>query len=253
MTFKKEYSDHYDCFYKDKDYEKECDIIELALMKHSALMKFGVERKILDLGCGTGKHASILADRGYTVVGIDRSRDMIEIARKNSTKPTYICDDIRSVRLGEQKFNAVIMMFSVLGYMISDEDVRTAIETVSAHLIPGGLFIADFWYAPAVLAQGLRDRTIVIEETFGKIIRTSTSTKESSIPVVHVNYTVEETHPNHSKKHTEHHTVRYFTANDIQKFLDEGGLEFIEISAFPNTDERADERTWNAMIVARKK
>jgi SAM-dependent methyltransferase len=253
MTFNKEYSDYYDCFYKDKDYKKECEIIEKKLSKHSARFKYGSPPRILDLGCGTGKHASVFADMGFEVTGIDRSKDMIEIARKNSTNATYICDDIRSVRLGGEKFNAVTMMFSVLGYMISDEDVKAAIETARHHLVLGGLFIADFWYAPAVLAQGLRDRTVTIDGPCGKIVRTSTSTKESCIPVVHVNYTVEETRPNYSRKHTEHHTVRYFTAKDIQKFLDEGGLEFIEISAFPNTDERADERTWNAMIVARRR
>jgi hypothetical protein len=99
----------------------------------------------------------------------------------------------------------------------------------------------------------LRDRAVTIDGPCGKIVRTSASTKESCIPVVHVKYTVEETRPNYSRKHTEYHTIRYFTAKDIQKFLDEGGLEFVELNAFPNTDERADERTWNAMIVARKK
>lgn len=75
-VFNKEYAGAYDDLYKDKNYERECDVME------SIFGKFrGIPRTILDLGCGTGGHAIIFAERGYKVVGIDRSSAMLKIAR----------------------------------------------------------------------------------------------------------------------------------------------------------------------------
>ena len=79
MVFGKEYADAYDYLYQDKDYKKECDFLEEIFSKFSSGVK-----SVLDLGCGTGGHAAILAKRGYQVVGVDRSEEMIEIAKKKT-------------------------------------------------------------------------------------------------------------------------------------------------------------------------
>src|SRR3972149_442231 len=76
-VFKKQYAEFYDYLYQDKDYERECDFIEAAFNKYGCRVK-----TILDLGCGTGGHALILSRRGYHVVGVDRSREMIGIAKR---------------------------------------------------------------------------------------------------------------------------------------------------------------------------
>ncbi len=78
-VFGKEYSTAYDSLYHDKDYEKECEFIEDVLSKSSIKV-----RRILDLGCGTGGHALLLAKKGYAVVGVDRSAEMLEFARQRA-------------------------------------------------------------------------------------------------------------------------------------------------------------------------
>jgi len=75
-VFKKEYAFAYDYLYQDKDYEKECDFIQEVFKKFTKGVK-----TVLDLGCGTGGHALILAKRGYEIVGVDRSKEMLKIAR----------------------------------------------------------------------------------------------------------------------------------------------------------------------------
>ena len=85
------YSQNYDQFYQDKDYNRECDLIEKI-----ALQGMINPCDILDLGCGTGGHAKVLADRNHFVLGVDRSESMINIAAKNSSrKLVFLRSDIR--------------------------------------------------------------------------------------------------------------------------------------------------------------
>ena len=63
------YAQYYDLFYREKDYRGEVDYVD-ALIKRYATND---ARTILDLGCGTGGHAVLLAQKGYHVTGVDRS------------------------------------------------------------------------------------------------------------------------------------------------------------------------------------
>ena len=162
-VFGPDYAAAYDLLYAEKDYEAECDILEGI---------FGTTprpvRTVLDLGCGTGALTVRLAQRGYQVVGVDLSESMLDGARERARKAGRVAldlvrDDIRTVRL-DRTFDAVICMFAVLGYQTSDEGVTDSLDTVRAHLAPGGTFVFDVWYGPAVEAtgpcacQGRRDR-----------------------------------------------------------------------------------------------
>ena len=112
-----------------------------------------VVKTILDIGCGTGNHSIPLARRGYQVTGVDLSENMLaharEKARSSNAPPSlaFVQGDARIVDLN-QKFDAVLMMFAVLGYQLTNEDVLAALNNVRKHLIPGGLFIFDVWYGP---------------------------------------------------------------------------------------------------------
>ena len=63
-----EYAEYYDLLYKDKDYVAEANYIDGILQKYAT----GCQ-KILELGCGTGKHAELLSHKGYEITGIDMS------------------------------------------------------------------------------------------------------------------------------------------------------------------------------------
>jgi len=73
-------------------------------------------------------------------------------------------------------FDAVLMMFAVLGYQTTNEDVLAALNTVSRHLKPGGLFIFDVWYGPAVLKQRPGEKEKTIRTAEGDIIRNASGT-----------------------------------------------------------------------------
>ncbi len=110
-------------------------------------------KSILNLGCGTGKHDYLLAERGYNVTGIDLSEAMIGVAMNKldtctiTNKPIFQQGDIRSVKL-EKKFEVVISLFHVMSYQTSNEDLEQSLRTAFEHLEDGGVFIFDCWYGP---------------------------------------------------------------------------------------------------------
>ena len=136
------YSQYYDLLYKGKNYVSETDYVDSLIQKYLPNAS-----TILELGCGTGIHASKLAEKNYTVVGIDKSESMLHRAELLKSKlPNYISQklsfsmgDIRTFEI-EQKFDAVISLFHVISYMTSDNDLVEAIQTAKKHLNENGVF-----------------------------------------------------------------------------------------------------------------
>jgi len=257
-VFGKGYADSYDLFYADKNYEAECDMIEEVFKKYGD----GPIKTILDLGCGTGNHAIPLAKRGYEVTGIDISPDMLKIAKKKVSnlqpstfnfQPILLQGDIRSLDLGK-KFDAVLMMFAVLGYQTSNENVLSALRTVQRHLRPKkGLFIFDVWYGPAVLTIRPSERVKHINNVKGRIIRTVTTNLDVLNHLAHVHYHVLTIERKSVVQETEeNHKMRYFFPQELAFFLMEAGLQMITMQAFENINTPPSESTWDIIVVAKR-
>lgn len=243
------YAAAYDQLYHDKDYAAECDLLE-RIFAH-----FGRDdvRRVLDLGCGTGNHALRLAGRGFDVVGVDRSPEMLDIARARASSPVrFELGDVTSVRLGES-FDAVLMMFAVLGYQVRTDDVVAGLRTARSHLTPGGLFVCDVWYGPAVLAQRPADRARVLElPSGGQLIRVASGELDVRHDACLVRYrmwSIEDGRVT-SEVHEEH-LMRYFFEPELEHLLAECGFELAQIGAFPDLDASPDDHTWNVAVVAR--
>src|SRR5207302_9183638 len=97
-VFGRDYASVYDELYQDKDYEAETDLIEHVF----GLYAQGKVRRVLDLGCGTGGHAVPLAQRGYDVVGVDRSPDMLQRAKQRGSSARFELGEISNLDLGER-------------------------------------------------------------------------------------------------------------------------------------------------------
>ena len=136
-VFGSNYAEAYDIVYRDKDYAAECDLIERLFQRYGE----GPMASVLDLGCGTGNHSLLLDQRGYEVVGVDRSASMLAHARSkaaksepnNGRKEAFYQGDIRNVDL-QRQFDAVLIMFAVLGYQLENSDVLSALKTARRHL-----------------------------------------------------------------------------------------------------------------------
>ncbi len=252
-VFSQQYANQFDQLYADKDYEAECDLLERAFRRY----RKEPVRSILDLGCGTGNHSIPLALRGYQVHGVDLSEHMLAHAVEKvqaaapNRPPIFSRGDIRDFDLGEQ-FSATLMMFAVLGYQLTNNDVLAAFHNVRRHLEPGGLFIFDVWYGPAVLAIRPSDRVKEIPTEDGKLIRSASAALDVNRHLVEVCYQTRRLSGDHLVEEArECHVMRFFFAEELAAFLSQCGLKQESLSAFPSLDRSADETTWNVMVVSR--
>jgi SAM-dependent methyltransferase len=247
-VFGGDYAGAYDALYQDKDYATECELLERVLRRYAA----SPVQRILDLGCGTGGHSAMLAARGYDVVGVDRSADMLERARERGVPARYVEADIRSVDLNET-FDAVVMMFAVLGYLTRNADVRAALDTAKRHLRPGGVLFADVWYGPAVLAQRPSERVKVIETPDGgQVIRVASSQLDTRRNVCTVDYHLWRLQAQQVVGEVrERHPMRYFFEPELEAMVGSSGFELQRVGGFPDFDGEPSEQTWNVAVVAR--
>lgn len=246
------YSSAYDSLYRDKNYGAECDFVEKAIKGHGS----GAQRRLIDLGCGTGMHSIELSRRGYEVHGVDRSAHMLEAALKKKAahpelKVSFQQGDIVDVQAGAD-YDAAIMMFAVLGYMSEPGALDRALANVRRHLRKGGLFIADFWYGPAVLTDRPGERARVIELPGRTIVRATRTDLDTFAQTGQVHFTlfeVAEGQPLRQSRET--HTMRFFFPQEIAALLRLAGFELVKLCAFPALDRTPTDRDWNAAIVAR--
>lgn len=253
-VFSESYAGAYDLVYQSKSYRGECDLIE-AIFREKAVRPV---RTVLDLGCGTGGHAIPLAARGYRVTGVDRSEPMLEAARRKLAQLEgppelgFVAADIRDYR-GREPADAVVMMFAVLGYLVTDADQEAALATVRANLVDGGLFVFDGWYGPAVERQGLSSRHATIEsDDEGELRRVVSGAldRPTRSCVITIELQRREGDSVRVLAH-EDHRMRYFDRSELARRLSAAGLEMLQLTAFPSLDSLPDETTWNVLGVAR--
>lgn len=247
------YAGFYDALYADKDYESEVRFIVDVLTEHGV----PAGASILDLGCGTGGHAIPLARRGYEVTGIDLSPEMVdqaaEKARAHSLDVEFTVGDVRSLRLG-RTFDAVVSMFAVLSYQLTNEDLAAAFETVAAHLEPGGLFVFDVWFGPAVLSERPEQRSKSVRTVEGDtIVRRAMPSLDVVSQTVRVDYEIERSRGGQVVDTArESHTVRFLFVQEIRQLLDAAGFELLALGPFMDLTREPDASDWYVSVVARR-
>lgn len=96
-------------------------------------------RRIVDVGCGTGRHSLALAEAGFDVVGIDASADMIDVARERAPALTFEVADLTSWR-PPSPFDGVLCR-GVLNEITEDVERQAAMDSLFSMLRPGGLLV----------------------------------------------------------------------------------------------------------------
>jgi len=102
---------------------------------------------LVDVACGTGLHLAAFADLGFEVEGVELSPAMIEAAQIRVPDVALHEADMRTFRLG-RRFDAVVCLFSAVGYMTDAEQLAQAIGTMGDHLVDGGVLIVEPWVLP---------------------------------------------------------------------------------------------------------
>ncbi len=137
------------------------------------LLEIRQDSKILDLGCGVGRHSLELARRGFQVTGVDRTKFYLAKASKQAkTKGLeieFVNEDMRSFRRSTE-FDVAINFFTTFGYFDDPGDDDRVIENVLASLKPGGKFLLEM-LGKEILGRIFREKdwteiddTVVLEE-----------------------------------------------------------------------------------------
>jgi len=252
MTLFKKYAEHYDLYYRDKDYSTEAQKIAKLLADQKDKV-----RNILEFGCGTGRHAVELAKLGYQVHGVDLSSTMIERAGEQmpdrfKKQLSFEQGDLRSHHV-DGHFDAVIALFHVMSYQVTNEDIQQAILNAAAHLDDGGLLIFDFWYGPAVLTLLPQVREYRYEFDNIKITRTANPFLNTRNNLVEVEYMIHviDSLTGDNECIIEKHQIRYFSLPEISLFLKMGHFTLLSDSE-SFTNENLSSSTWSATVCAMK-
>jgi SAM-dependent methyltransferase len=252
VTFAHLYANEYDALYASKSYSGECDLIE------ATCKRFDLEpSSVLDVGCGTGSHIIELASRGYKCVGIDLSPAMLAIAANKAEQAglsgdvSFFEGDAREF-LVEGPFDLITMMFAVASYLTTNDEIISALKNIRKHLRPGGLFVCDFWYGPAVLSLRPDERIRVIEAGEKKTLRAASTAVDSFNHTADVTFRLWNVEGSaFLGETTEVHRMRYFFPQEFQALLAQCGFEFLLLSEFPSLDVQLTDQSWNAFCVAR--
>lgn len=250
------YARYYDLLYRDKDYAGESEYVVAHIREQTPRAK-----RILELGCGTGAHAEHLARMGYTVHGIDMSEAMLARAEaRKATLPPEVAarlsfglGDVRTVRTGGT-YDVVISLFHVMSYQTTNADLDAAFETASVHLQPGGLFLFDFWYGPAVLTQLPEVRVKRLEDEEIKVTRVAEPVLHVNENVVDVNYTVfiEVKASKAVEQVRETHRMRYLFLPELLCFADaEAWTDFNNFGWMKSQELHQDD--WAGLFFTTKK
>jgi SAM-dependent methyltransferase len=140
----------YDAVYEatGKDYRGEAQRLRTLIARHGLTGR----RSLLDIACGTGRHLEYLAD-DFDVVGLDNDPDMLAEARRRLPDAELKEGDMRRFDLG-RTFDILTCLFSAIGYMLTVEDLHSALATMTRHLAPRGLLFIEPWIFPEQFREG---------------------------------------------------------------------------------------------------
>jgi SAM-dependent methyltransferase len=216
----------YDLFYADKPYEQEARFVHECLQRYAARPP----RRVLELACGTGRHARALAALGYEVVATDRSEPMLACARRAPAAPgappvSFLRQDMRTLELPAPPFDAAVCLFDSIGFVQTNEAVRQVLAGVRRHLHPGGLFVFEFWHAPAMLRRydPVRVRRWPVPQ--GEIVRITETRLDVANDLAEVRYTIFEPAPDGRFERSEETQMnRYFLVQEMAGRLSAAGF-----------------------------
>jgi len=252
VVFEK-YAQYYDLLYQDKDYRAESNYVISLIDKFHAKTK-----KVLEFGSGSGIHGRMLANAGFNISGIEKSQKMIELGLTSSPpinpKTNFSCiqGDCTQAFLADD-FDTVISLFHVLSYQTTNQTVLGMLNNAYRQLKAGGIFILDYWHAPAVWNIGPALRVKKVENKELKITRIAEPECLRKQNIVKVNYQtfVEELKSNHISEIKETHEMRAFEIDELSNFAKKAGFTVMHSEEWL-TGQLPSNETWGICSILQK-
>ena len=182
-------------------------------------------RKLLDVGCGTGRHAAaLIGEHGFEVDGLDIESGFLEIARERCPDGKFFRGDMASFDLGVT-YEAVLCLFSSIGYVRTPDRLLLAAKSIRRHVAPGGVAIIEPWMTPASF-KGRSLHLTTVDRDDIKISRVSRSEIRDGISWMEFHYLVGDS--DEVRYLREVHELGLFTEDEMLHALRTAGFQEVD-------------------------
>jgi SAM-dependent methyltransferase len=205
----------YDAIYASiRDYPREAAELDRLIQKRRP-----GARTLLDVACGTGAHLEHLGS--YEAEGLDLNPEMLAVARERLPHLRFHKGDMTAFDL-DKRFDAIVCMFSSIGYVRTEERLRAAIASMARHLEPDGVLVVEPWLSPEVWM----DRhvgAVFVDEPELKIARMNATERKGNLTPITFHYLVGT--PDGVEGFSELHELGLFTVGEYLEAFRAAGLE----------------------------
>lgn len=207
---------------------------------------------VLDLGCGTGSLTEILAKKGYDMIGIDNSEDMLQIAMEKRADSgldiLYLLQDMREFEL-YGTVAAVVSICDSMNYLTDYEDLVQTLKLANNYLDPQGVFIFDM-NTVHKYRDLIGDRTIAEARDECSFIWDNDYDPETKINEYDLTLFIQEEDDLY-RRFVETHYQKAYELEEVKRAIAEAGMEFVAVyDAF--TRKAPDENSERVYFVARE-
>ena len=245
---------YYDLLYGNENkISDECDFLE------NVFHKFCKQKPVdvLDIGCGTGSHSIVLANRNYKMAGIDQSKNMIEEAKRKSQNTKNFFFKVQNMKEINftKKFDCAFCIFNSFGYLTNNSDLNQFFSNLHKNLKANALFILEFWNISGIKASPYKNWTkkendelvlYRIEETKLELETNLLESKKEFI-ITKGNEVVD--------NFKETHTLRCYTILEIQELLQKNNFQLLAFVDFDrkhrNKLKKPNEKTLRVLAIAK--
>ncbi len=235
----------YDALTRDVDYEKRTDYLCSLFLKHDRLPTL-----LLDVACGTGNFSTEFARRGMQVIGVDKSSDMLSVARDKNTGGTdvlYLCQAAEDIELYGTVDGAVCCLDSI-NHITDKNTLKKAFKRISLFLEKDRLFIFDV-NTEYKHERVLGDNTFVSEQDGVYCVWQNFYDKRRKVTDIMIDIFAEENGV--YNRFCEDFSERFYSDGELRQLLSAAGLKTEAVYA-EMTDTSPEKDSQRIIYVTRK-
>ena len=208
--------------------------------------------KLLDVACGTGRHAIAFAELGYDVTASDLNEELLAVGRDAAgDRVRFVQGDMCDLDVDGRPFDLVTCLFDSIGYPQADDRIVAALRSLGRHAAPGGRIVCEFLHAPAIVrgAEPLRVKRLALRDG-RSLLRTSETTIDVERMLMHVRYELWAVDgEGRAEREEEEQINRLFTVPEMRLLAESAGL-VVRAIVPAYTDGPISTDTFHLLLVA---